>query len=611
MKTSPTPTASWSFWRHALLALCLVASTQGARAASLVRQTFNLQAGWNSIWLEVQPTNDVPATVFAGLPVESVWTFRDRLPAIDFIQNAGEPVWNRDQWLAWTPASRPEAIANNLFAIPGGRAFLVKVTSATTLNVTGRPVVRTLAWKADAYNLRGFPVDPGAPPTFGDFFRPSSAHFVASTGQLRSVYRLNASGAWETVAPSALMQHGVAYWVFSEGGSDYVAPFQLHLPIGGVGLDFGRQVGEYQVTLENLRTGSLNVTLGESPAPASPMLAYATFSPTNGQSWTDLPALLVQNLAPGQSRELRIAFRRQNLTTDVYESILEVRDNAGTRFLVPVRADRVPAAGTAAGHVGLWVGVASVDRVSEAHSGTLTPNRLASDGTPLEVVRTGGSSVPTPTRSSFNLRLLIHVDASGNARLLREVTQMWRDGTYRPGAGGRLQVDVPGRYVLVTDPARLREFSGVSLRDGSLAGRRYSSIGFDFPSSGPGGTNQFLPLSGTFRTGSAVTGTISLSEEFPTNPFKHRFHPDHDNLDARFEDYQAEAFAIQRAITLEIAATDPGRGGAPVAQYGYGNLAGTYRETISGLHREPIQVQGTFRLKRINEVAELNPPSTP
>src|SRR6059036_14078 len=43
--------------------------------AHSVAQTFQLRAGWNSIWLEVEPTNAATTNVLAGAPFASVWTF--------------------------------------------------------------------------------------------------------------------------------------------------------------------------------------------------------------------------------------------------------------------------------------------------------------------------------------------------------------------------------------------------------------------------------------------------------------------------------------------------------------------------------------------------------
>jgi hypothetical protein len=40
-------------------------------------------------------------------------------------------------------------------------------------------------------------------------------------------------------------------------------------------------------------------------------------------------------------------------------------------------------------------------------------------------------------------------------------------------------------------------------------------------------------------------------------------------------------------------------------------MEGTYRETIIGLHKKDLLVQGTFRLSRASFIAELNPSPTP
>lgn len=584
----------------------LVLPLLAARGAALTTQSFSLQAGWNAIWLEVQPTNDVPAVVFDGVPVEQVWTFRQRLPAVDYIADPTEPVWNRDQWLSWVPAAQPESIANSLFAIPGQRAYLIKAAAAGTLQVTGTPSLRRARWKPDAFNLCGFPVDPGAPPTFREFFRTAPAHFDPAANAPRAIYTLNGTGTWELVAPTDLMQAGAAYWVYSQGGSSFVAPFEVRIDGGGDRLDFGRQVSQLLIQTINHRGTTVNATLGETTLPPDPALAYATFASDTGREWENLPALLPQVLEARETRTLRLAARRQTLPATTYGSLLEIRDNQGTRFLLPVGIERLTAPDEARRHAGLWIGVASVSRVSEAHSGTLITNSVASDGTPLEIERVGVSVTPTPTRSAFSLRVLIHVDSDGTARLLREVTQMWEDGSYRVNADGTREVETPGRFVLLTDPAKFSQFKGVEARGDAITGRRYSSVGFDFPGSGPGNANNFVVLDGTFATGQSVSATLTLAESFATNPFRHKYHPDHDNLDARYTDFQAEAYAVVRAITLEFSAVDPGEGPA-LPDYGYRHLGGTYRETVTGLHREPIHAEGTFRLRRISEVAVLNP----
>lgn len=619
MKTHP-------FLRKAGALLWLAATAFGVRmyAGDTVVQSVPLSAGWNSVWLEVEPTNVAPASVFAGLPLESVWTFGRRESTVDYIEDASEPIWNRDRWLSWVP-SGPAAVANNLFGINGHRAYLLKLTNAATLNVTGRPGLRAVAWKPEAFNLRGFPVDAGAPPTFRSFFSPAPAHFDAAANRPHSIYRLNPSGSWQQVAATDLMESGVAYWVFSKGGSQFVAPLEARLELGGDSLDFGRNVPELVLQLVNRRTASAGATLGQTPHPVVNPVAYARFSPTNGTEWLDLPALLTRTVAAGGTDSIRIAPRRQLIASSGFSSIVEIRDNAGSRHLLVLSATggtaeevasggpsfiakSSPAEAEARSHAGLWVGVASIQKVSENHSGSLVTNRVASDGTPLEVTRTGGSALPTPVKAAFPLRLLIHVDTNGTARLLREVTQMWQDGTYATDTNGNLAVATGGRPVLVTDPSKLSQYKGVSTRGDALTGRRFSSVGYDFPGSGPTGANNYLPLAGRFATGNTNSTTIRLDPSFATNPFRHKYHPDHDNLDNRFTDFKPEAYEIVRTISLEFSPTDiDPAGGANVPDYGYNHLAGTYRETITGLHKFAVNAEGIFRLKRISDATALNP----
>jgi len=91
------------------------------------------------------------------------------------------------------------------------------------------------------------------------------------------------------------------------------------------------------------------------------------------------------------------------------------------------------------------------------------------------------------------------------------------------------------------------------------------------------------------------------------NPFVHRYHPDHDNLDARFEQQLPEgreSFSVTRQVTLEFTGIDPL--GLNPPGWGSSELGGNYRETIHGLHRNDLRIAGTFRLVRITTAANLN-----
>jgi hypothetical protein len=575
-----------------LVSLCVLAGVARINAQTIT-QTIVLQPGWNSVWLEVQPQDNQSSAVFNNLPVASVWTRADRSSGVDFIQNPSEEEFNRAEWQRWFPQSRPEAILNNLFAVFANRAYLIKSTNATAVNwnIAGRPSLRQPAWAPDVFNLRGLPVDPAAPPSFLNFFRHSPAHFDATTGQLRKIFRLNAAGVWTQVGPDDLARGGEACWIFSHGASDYLSPLSAATEIGD-GLDFGEAIRELNFRLANHTGSPVNAVVRELNATAANHLAYYRFDTTAGGQWPVLPAQSSFTVFPDSKTNIRIAARRQAFSSPEHRSVLEVRDGAGTRLLIPTSAQLPSPAGqlrqaaVPTVRAGLWVGSATINAVSEAHSAN-----------PANV---------TPTKSELNLRVILHVNSSGEARLLKEVTQMWRNGTYQNNPSGDLVVDRPGEYVLLTDDTLIPFFSGAVVRDGDAVGRRISTIAYDFPSAA---TNNYLPLSGAFQIGQKLNGTLTLPGDHPTNPFKHKYHPDHDNLNARFDAPANESFATTRQIEFEFLSTPPA--GLPVPDYGFNEMGGTYRESISGIHKNTIHLRGTFRLSRISQVAELNPSPTP
>jgi hypothetical protein len=218
-----------------------------------------------------------------------------------------------------------------------------------------------------------------------------------------------------------------------------------------------------------------------------------------------------------------------------------------------------------------------------------------------EVNHATNPATPTPTGSEFNLRLLLHVDNSGVTRLLREVIQLWRDGTSVSNAAGEAVLATPGRYVLVTAEQLIPTLRGSVLRDGTMVGRRMSAAGFDFPTAADA---NFLQLTGAFGGPNPVTGSFAIPTTFARNPFLHRYHPDHDNLNVTFSAFREEAYAVTRAFELRFSATNLLAATSP--DYGYKILTGTYRETVSGLNKSNVVVGGVFRLNRVSEIGVLN-----
>ncbi len=240
----------------------------------------------------------------------------------------------------------------------------------------------------------------------------------------------------------------------------------------------------------------------------------------------------------------------------------------------------------------------------------------------------GASSCAPPSgrASEFPLRLILHVDGDGKVHFLKQVIQMWQPGTtMRDPADGTRILDDPGHLVLLTDDELIPSFQGATLRDGIPVGRRLSTAAFDFP-------GNELEMSGAFGCGAGeLSATIDLDRDFPTNPYRHPYHPDHDNLSGggasticrggtnggascetsadcpgggSCEDVE-EAFHITRAITLDF--TPPAGGDTRRPEACVDTVEGEYREAISGLHRNDVHVAGTFRLERVALTPNLNP----
>lgn len=234
------------------------------------------------------------------------------------------------------------------------------------------------------------------------------------------------------------------------------------------------------------------------------------------------------------------------------------------RLIMLIMAGLVfPAAALAGPYSGLWISEIEIDKVNEVAS------KVDAD-------------TPRPVANTFDLRLLIHVDAAGQVRLLRDVTVMQK----------RVSVEENGETqeravrVLITDDALLPDLEGVVRRNGELVGVRLASVGTEFET----GLNE-LALTGAVGPEESVSGTMTISENHPANPFRHKFHPDHQS-----------GFDVTRDIRLDF---QPAPADA-APEDDVSSLRGTYHETITGLHKAPIKLEGTFRLDRVSDIDALN-----
>ena len=147
--------------------------------------------------------------------MDSIWAYDNVAGSPDFIREVSEEALARAGWRSWVPTNRVDSFQNDLFTLQANRAYLIKFNGATPvpITLTGRPTLRPTPWQPDAFNFRALPVDPALPPSFLNFFRPSTAHYSTAAG-LTAIYRLTAAGIWVRVASADLMRLGEACWIF-------------------------------------------------------------------------------------------------------------------------------------------------------------------------------------------------------------------------------------------------------------------------------------------------------------------------------------------------------------------------------------------------------------
>ncbi|HPO12382.1 MAG TPA: hypothetical protein PLI09_02980 [Candidatus Hydrogenedentes bacterium] len=571
----------WMVCVAACVGLCA-----GVAHAEWTTQTIELHPGWNAVFLLVQPAENGCEQVFADVPVKSVWSWVKRFSSVQFLQNPDELLPEMPDWLTYFPPSHPQAFLTDLFALHAGKCYLIELdgTEPRTIVLEGKTEIRKIEWIPNSFNLAGFHVNSADPPTFEKYFAGDSA----LSGQ--AVYRTLTNGKNEMIGDLAAtrLRPGEAYWVYCKGASSFSGPLKVDFDLRE-GLDYGKDLLEQTLRLKNVSLEERTVTVRLRPSTRPVKSSVKSELPVYGGdvalsfirllAWRPLEEPLVFPLAPGIEQDLRLAVRRAamkkpGLPDAVYESILEVSDDKGSFFEIPVSAK---AGGDTAG---LWVGNVKVNAISEAGN--------AAD-----------SVTPTPTASEFTFRIIVHVDESGAGRLLQHVTLMQVQAVREPDPDnpGHYIETAPPRYVLLTNDTLISQYEGISMRDGKLVGRRITAPVFGFRD----------PVSLTGDIGTAFEATLTMPYDDALNPFLHRYHPDHDNKDERYSSTLAEgkeSFTFERAIRLEFSAEDPDDIDPP--EWGDKLLGGIYRETITGVHKRDLHVQGTFLLTRVVDVALLN-----
>ncbi|MCB1095555.1 MAG: hypothetical protein KDN22_08290 [Verrucomicrobiae bacterium] len=551
-------------------------------------QTIELVEGWNCVWLEVDP-DDSAENVFSGYDIETVAAFFPSNGPVEFIEDPGEAAFNADGWSVWY--SNDEADQGNLDRIHGNRAYLIKATaSIPSFSVTGVVRFHEYLWVPDSFNLVGFCVETGDEPTFGEFFAPASAH------PSNRIFKLGDNNQWVGVSASEALENGKAYWVYSAGQSRYQRP--LTVSIDGIdSIDYGTGIVNQELLISNLSEASASYKIERVGEPNGLELIKVDFDPSADPPTEVESAALVdftfpEALPARTSRAATIRVDRGWSTEEAEREQLYKISSAdtGTCVWLPIRATRADLIGdaedltAASGNSGLWVGEVRINQVARIREPDPENN--------LE-----------PTKYGASMRVIVHVDGSGQARLLKAVTMM-RTKT----------VDgIDPKFVLVTRDEKIPFFEGIERRSGKLVGRRIETVSYDLPrdvadpniildQTTANQTPEFkteLDLTGAVGLGKTLKtmpNTLVLDKWHRSNPYRHAFHPDHRS---GFRIKREMQFNFHDEISEEVQKT---------AGYGVDVLTGDYRESIVGLVKpdQKMWVAGAFAFRRISTVEELN-----
>lgn len=305
-------------------------------------QTVTLTAGWNAVYLEVEPMNVSPAKVFEGKPVDIVAAWFPPEASTQFVTNPGTQLFKGLGWGVWYAENRPDAFLRSLNAIYGQQAYLIHTTQAFEWRVDGLVSMGRAKWQPDSYNLTGFSVVAQGSPTFEEFFSASPA----LRGQ--PIYRL-VNDVWKKVSDPAAetMRSGEAFWIYCKGSSDYKGPLTVEtgavdglLVLEDSGAIIVRNHTDHPVTplLEH-------VAIDEKPVPLSinvrvlgdlekPVRSMAAAKPAG--AWR-------QTMPPMEARtRLGIPFTARCAEMSAFEqvSLLKITTDMGTELWVPVLGRR-------------------------------------------------------------------------------------------------------------------------------------------------------------------------------------------------------------------------------------------------------------------------------
>ena len=550
----------------------LVVASACLPAARAQWQTINytLRGGWNSIYIHGDASYATIEQQLANNPeVLSIWRWNPNPTATQFGGAGLLPLAGTPEWSTWY---KPVATPDTLSALIGQTAYLVECAGAVTdtysLSITQRVLPPASKWVRSGANFLGFPARVSSPPTIANYFATFPSAVAANTKIYKYVGGPIGEAVVQVFSPSfEPLDRTQAYWFDATVVSDFYAPLEI-TPSNLAGLVYGRNGSQVTVRVRNRSAATVTLTVTPTASATAPVgqeqwtaavpLTRRTFNTvTNSYDFIEVTAPFTVVLAPQASSELVFGVKRQSITgpdNSLYASLLRFTESSNLmEVLLPVSARVTSLAG-------LWVGDVAVTNVESKAVGF-----------------TG-----TATKSPYPLRVLLHVDDAGTARVLSQVFL------------GRL---APAPYApgIATKEAHLKA-------DEKANAQRFVATHLPLDEVLATGT-------GSVALGQTLVRSVTIPHNAPTNPYVHTYHPDHDNKDSRFALLPTtsagtlESPTIGRTFSFTFSPT-PLPTSSPLG-WGSTVLGGTYAETITGVHKDPLTVSGTFELRRVSELGSI------
>lgn len=342
MKIPTTPAIRLAALTSAWLGFIATATGQAVADEALGpfrTQTIQLDAGWNAVYLEVEPRKGAPNELFAGTPIEIAAAYNRPITSMQFIDSPSKVLPDRKGWNVWYAPDRDDALLSNLGAIQAHHSYLVFTEQAYTWSIEGTPYFDAPRWHPNAFSLVGFPINAAEQPTIANFFAGAKAHAPLK------IYRMT-NGQWNLITQPAqvLMKPGAAYWVHSEGSSKFRGPLEVSFPgSASGGVIFSETSDTSQVEIRNASPfpQTLTLTLDGGTTGLLPLSYVVNIldgpdQPIERASIPFQQGLEIGPLEAGAAFILELEVTREAVTSPVLSSTLTLATDAGARVEIPL-----------------------------------------------------------------------------------------------------------------------------------------------------------------------------------------------------------------------------------------------------------------------------------